>query len=208
MELNTYERAMLIDYLYCRELLEEEEEEDDPPPPSRNFCEDCVRKNVNYKQKSTLFKPVRLEHLAIVATLQKYDGFDRTTIDPETWEKFKRVALMVDARYYLVSFDDKMYAPVSKIIEIIDKNYNRGHETVINFSFALPICCCTIRNRCAGQKPSCSNNTRFIFGFHFDSIRYGHRVNNTPCCCDGLRTSFCKKRFYVSYGMITERQLK
>lgn len=202
--------------LICHESLSDDDDEDQDEdlwrptiirPPSqkpKQFCAGCLRKNIDYRNKVTVYNPVRLEHAAIAATLRAFDDFEPSTLSKNAYQAFKNLARSVDARYYMISFDWFTYGQFSKIAEIIDRDWSKGRSPRANFSFAQPVCCCAVFNQCADDWPGCANYLKpRMSQWRFTPIRFGHR-NNSSCCCNGLRTSACRKSFYVTQGLINK----
>lgn len=188
---------MIPGYLICREIMDEEP----PPPPRRFFCDQCRLANIDYRKKPSIFNPLSLEHVAAAATLRAFRDFDPSQVNKDSYRAFKNICRSVNARYYLFSYDYFKYDQLSRIFEKIDQNYSNGFSTQENFSYAQPICCCTILNKCISEFPKCKNYFRGAYSrFRFSPVINGHR-NNSACCCNGMRTAYCIKRFYVLQGI-------
>lgn len=176
--------------LLCHETLERR---------PKILCEGCERLEIG--KETTLFRPIRLEHLAIVAVLRSFDIFRRSSVEGESYALFKRIVTkMVNARYYLVEYDSGAYAQVSRLIELIELKYAQGHHISINFSYIEPICCCVAKLTCFEfpYKHDCPNMKRWRYHkFRFFDMHNSHRVNRVACCCDGMRTTYCNKSGYI-----------
>lgn len=162
-------------------------------------CPPCITKKLDRQNnKTTLFNPLRLEHIAVVATLRSFDEFKPSETNDSSYQAFKKIAESKSARNYLISYDSYLYGQLSEIVKIIDKYYSRGFSTPDNFFWAEPICCCSLIEICVSSGyGGCPNKVPFKQRKRFHSARYGHRLNNTPCCCDGYRSSHCHRKGYM-----------
>lgn len=165
------------------------------------LCNACKQSDV--RQKSTLFRPIRLEHLSVVAVLRSFKVFTRSAVEGKSYAAFSRiVSKMVNAKYYLVEYDYNTYEHISTLVQKIDYWYRRNYEIYINFEDAQPICCCVVKNRCLSDNRTCPNNAPYrAHRNNYFNMRNSHRVNYIPCCCDGMRTTYCRKCFYITSSL-------
>lgn len=171
------------------------------PPRKKKYCSNCVRAKLTKKSKPK-FRPLRLEHLAIVSTLKTFVPFTRELMLSSSYQAFRSIVKLCDARFYLVKLTSTG-AQISRIMASIDRLCRLGVDVFPDFSKTIPICCCTILDFCASKNSkNCPNAKPYNYHrFRFCSMHNSHMVNNAACCCDGMCTSYCKKKYYVSRGI-------
>lgn len=170
----------------------------------KEICVDC--KQIKLGMEKTLFKPIRLEHLALVATLRSFKKFTEKSVLGKSYATFEKIVRLVDARYYLVKFNNDKYAHISELIRLIDYKYSILEKFCFDFSKAQPTCCCAVLSPCVGSslkiKRECRNYVPWQNTLHrFADMQNSHLGTNKPCCCDGMRTSECRMKHYIECGL-------
>lgn len=181
-------------------------------PPNNYYqpipCGNCRSTPLNFPGP-TIFQPIRLDHLAVVATFKTFGSLTPEKVRTQYYRHLRRIIKHKKSKVsqFLVQFGHNHFSTIIGLISNIESsNQSARDDPLLLTSFKKlyvfdniePSCCCVAVNGCINERTFCVNfRKRSEHLFRFAQMNNSHRSTHTACCCSGYHNPYCPNYGYV-----------
>lgn len=179
--------------------------DDDANYQDRVLCKKCISEGKMIEVRAR--KPVRLDHLAVVACLKALHPFDESKLDGVWFSVFSHLIKNTIIGLLMLRFGRGRSTTCGEIVEILTDRQapmtSRRSIFLRNLDKAAPICCCDFFRHCRDARFYCCYDFFSDFTIYsFNRLRE-HYISDFFCCCNGFLNANCmnlefRRRVYIT----------